>query len=88
MALKVAGALVNFLSMASAAIAAYLWYKSTTVRVLPGSRPGGTGNPDMIVDGCLFVESAKQQSAWNRRAAIAAAVAAFFQACGLLLQAI
>jgi len=88
MALKVAGAVASFLSMASAAVAAYLWYKSTTVKITPQSRPDGTGNPDMIVDGCLFVESAKQQSAWNKRAAIAATAAAFFQACGMLFQAI
>jgi ABC-type molybdenum transport system ATPase subunit/photorepair protein PhrA len=62
--------------------AAALWYKSATVKVL--DRPGGTGNPEIVVNGTLFISTAIEQSAWSRRAAFTAAAAAFFQACGMV----
>lgn len=74
----------NVASMTAAAVAAYLWFRSTNAKVLPHERPNGTGNPELLVDGILFVESAKLQSLWNKRASCAAAVSALFQAVGLL----
>ena len=73
--------IANAIAMASAIAAAALWYKSAVVKV--PLTPGGTGNPEMVVDGYAFVSTAKAQTLWSRRAAIAASVAALFQGVGL-----
>jgi hypothetical protein len=84
MNLKAWAVVANVASMTAAAVAAYLWFRSTKAKVLPEERPDGTGNPELTVDGILFVESTKLQSLWNKRAACAAALSALFQAVGLL----
>ncbi|UJB19191.1 MULTISPECIES: hypothetical protein [Lysobacter] len=75
----------NVLSCASAYLAAFLWFKSAVAKVPHVEGNGGTGNPEIIVDGYRFIESAKLQAIWNRRAALAAGFAAIFQGCSLLL---
>jgi hypothetical protein len=67
--------------MVFAAIAAWLWYKSTTVSVPP--EQGNVDGAELIVGGYAFVATAIRQNTWSRRAAAAAAIAAFFQAAGL-----
>ena len=71
----------NTLAMICAGAAAWLWHKSTTVRVAVDQ--GNMGGPEIIVDDCAFIATARQQTMWSRRAATAAALAAFFQALGL-----
>lgn len=73
--------IANSLAMVCAAIAAWLWYKSTTVLVPP--EQGNKDGVELIVGNRAFVATALRQSIWSRRAAAAAAVAAFFQALGL-----
>jgi ABC-type molybdenum transport system ATPase subunit/photorepair protein PhrA len=82
MSLHIFGITSNSLSALFALAAALLWYRSATVKVL--DHPGGTGNPEMVVNGTLFVSTALAQSTWSRRAAYMAAAAAFFQACGMV----
>jgi hypothetical protein len=67
--------------MVCAAVAAWLWYKSTTVSVSP--EQGNKDGVELIVGNHAFVATALQQTIWSRRAAAAAAVAALFQALGL-----
>lgn len=76
------GIACNGLAALFALAAAVLWYISATVKVL--DHPGGTGNPEIVVNGTLFISTAIKQSAWSRRAAYTAAAAAFFQACGMV----
>jgi hypothetical protein len=83
MSLQVASSISNALAALFALTAAALWYVSARVRV--PLKPGGTGNPEMVVDGFAFVATAKAQTVWSRRAAFAAAIAATFQALGLAL---
>jgi len=85
MSLQAASSISNALAALFALTAAALWYVSAKVRV--PLTPGGTGNPEMVVDGFAFVATAKVQTVWSRRAAFAAAVAAVFQALGLALVA-
>ena len=85
MSLRIASSISNAAAALFALIAAALWYISAKVRV--PLTPGGTGNPEMVVDGFAFVATAKAQTTWSRRAAFAAAVAAMFQAVGLALAA-
>lgn len=71
----------NVMAMLLAALAAWFWYKSAAVRV-----PANHGNkmgPEIIVEGHAFIATAMKQTSWSRRGAMAAAVAAFFQAVGL-----
>ena len=81
MSLHIFGIASNSLSALFALAAALLWHRSA-VKVL--DHPGGTGNPEMVVNGTLFVSTALAQSTWSRRAAYMAATAAFFQACGMV----
>lgn len=71
----------NAIAMVCAAAAAWLWYRSTTVMVPP--EQGNVDGAELIVGGHAFVATAIRQNTWSRRAAAAAAVAAFFQALGL-----
>jgi hypothetical protein len=48
--------IANATAMASAIVAAALWYKSAVVKV--PLTPGGTGNPELVVDGYAFVSTA------------------------------
>jgi hypothetical protein len=73
--------IANVVAMVSAIVAAALWYKSAVVKV--ALTPGGTGSPEILVDGYAFVSTAKAQTSWSRRAAVAASVAALFQGIGL-----
>lgn len=81
--LKIVAVSSNIIAALFALAAAALWYKSAKVRVALST--GGTGNPEMVVDGYAFVATTKEQAVWSRRAAVAAAIAAFFQAAGLIV---
>lgn len=81
MSLIIIATIANVIAMVSAIVAAALWYKSGVVKV--PMIPGGTGNPELLVDGYAFVSTAKAQTLWSRRAAIAASIAALFQGVGL-----
>lgn len=82
MTAKLVATVCNGIAVVAAYIAAWLWYKSTVVYV--DEVAGGTGNPEIIVDGRPFIATAREQAKWSKRAARAAAVAAFFQGCGLV----
>ena len=71
----------NVFAMLFAIVAAWLWYKSAIIRV-PISKGNKTG-PELDVGGYAFVATAQMQTTWSRRAAIAAAGAAFCQAVAL-----
>lgn len=81
MSFIVLATIANVVAMVSAFVAATFWYKSAVVKV--PMKPGGTGNPELLVDGYAFVSTAKAQTLWSRRAAIAASIAAMFQGVGL-----
>lgn len=84
MSFRVLSSISNALGALFALIAAALWYKSAMVRV--PLKPGSMGSADMVVDGSAFVATANTQTAWSRRAAFAAAVAATCQALGLAFE--
>ena len=84
MQFKTIGVTCNALSAVAAYIAAYLWFKSATAKVTKEEVAGGTGNPEIIVDDIPFIASARKQANLSKNAARAAAVAAFFQACGIV----
>ncbi|WP_414487112.1 hypothetical protein [Stenotrophomonas maltophilia] len=69
----------NIASASFAAFAALFWLISTVAEVkeMP---PGGTGNPEMLVNGKPLVATLLLQAKWNKRAATMAAIASIFQA--------
>ena len=71
----------NVVAMLLGMLAAWLWYKSAVVQVSIAN--GNKTGPEIDVDGFAFIATARQQALWNRRGAMAAAGAAFFQAIGL-----
>jgi hypothetical protein len=83
--------LFNTASAICALIAAALWYKSSVVKVPPIEIKDITGlYPYQIVktDGDKtweVLETAEAQTKWNKRAAMAACVAAVFQGVALLI---
>ncbi|MEA9833009.1 hypothetical protein [Xanthomonas campestris] len=74
----------NCLSFVFAAVAAFLWYRSTTAKVPHYDGDPGTGNPEIIVDGLKYIETSKLQVKWNRLAAGVSGAAALSQALGML----
>lgn len=78
----------NCLTFIFAAIAAYLWYRSTTARVIHREGDAGAGNPEIIVDGLRYIETSKLQTRWNRWAAGVSGIAALCQALGVLFTAL
>lgn len=78
-------ALCNWLAAAFAIVAAIFWFKSASARVPWPRPPGLSDGPDMVVDGLSFVGTATMQTRWNRRAAIAASIAAIFQGIAAVL---
>lgn len=84
--------IVDFLSALCAFLAAVLWFKSAKAyvdakKVEEESVKQGKGSPFQITceDGSDFIETAKLQTKWSRRASIAAGFAALFQAIGVFL---
>lgn len=80
--------LINFISAIAAFVAAGLWLKASTVTVkysnddTSGSFASvdkDTGEVDDVIN------TAIEQSKWNKYAAIAACIAALFQGIGLLI---
>ena len=74
----------NCSSFVFAAVAAFLWYRSTTAKVPHNEGDPGTGNPEIIVDGLKYIETSKLQVKWNKWAAGTSGVAALCQALGML----
>jgi hypothetical protein len=68
-------------------VAAVLWWQSTRVKVPCQTQipEHGFAEAQIVVDGADFFASAHRQATWNRRAAIAAAIAAAIQAIALML---
>jgi hypothetical protein len=71
---------MNVIVSAAALIAGLLWWKSATVKVL--HRPGLSA---MTIGDTDVIETARAQSRWSARAAIAATVAAGVQAIAVWL---
>ena len=72
---------LNGIAMVLAFLAAWFWYQSASVKV--PIEHGNKVGPEIHVDGYAFIATASKQALWSRRAAIAAAGAAFFQAVHL-----
>ena len=82
---------LNWLSAISALIAAYLWYRASTVTVPPLTAPATGGwQPAQIIVTSKGVDqdpflTAARSSKLNARAAMAAAIAALLQGVSTLL---
>jgi hypothetical protein len=81
MHLKSISVICNAISATAAIAAAALWFKSAAARVDARDRTTGV---EVIVSGYAFIATAQEQAKWNKLAASAAAVAAIFQACGMV----
>ena len=82
---SLANVVLNITSAIAAYIAAMLWYKSAVVKVPYKDEPGADGfsQAGIIVDGNDFIATAIASSTWSKRAAYAAALAAFLQATAM-----
>lgn len=78
----------NCIAALAAGIAALLWHRSATVKIgadpPPRHKDGGFA-AQIRVDDYDFIATAVEQTRWSRRAAVAAALAAAFQAVALVL---
>ncbi|WP_339136562.1 MAG: hypothetical protein WGN25_01610 [Candidatus Electrothrix sp. GW3-4] len=81
-------AILDILSAISAIIAAYLWFKSTLVKVQPSKEVNENGWQEATImsDGADVIETGRQQNLWNRYAALFASIAALAQGISLLIQ--
>lgn len=77
--------LLNAGSALFAGLAALLWLRSATSKAYPPANPVGVILTDMD-SGIEILETLKIQSVWNKRAAVAATMAAIFQAAVFTLQ--
>jgi hypothetical protein len=78
----------NWIAASVAIIAAFLWFRSATVRIPANPPPRdecGGFSAQITVDDSDFIATAVQQTKWNRWAAVAAAIAAACQAVALML---
>jgi hypothetical protein len=83
---------VNVISAIAAIVAAFLWYKASVVTIKPAAEvTDGSWQDFQITDEGSnnepydVIKTGKEQAKWNKYAAIAASVAAIFQAIGLLI---
>jgi hypothetical protein len=79
---------VNWIAALAGLIAAVLWFRSATVSIPanpPPSDEKGIFPAQITVSDADFIATAVHQTKWNKWAAVAAAIAAAFQAVGLML---
>ncbi len=82
---------LNIIAALCALIAAFLWYKSATVKVPHRGELDESGfNSAVLIinDNTDFIQTVVAQSTWSKRGAAAAALAALFQGTALLVQSI
>ena len=79
--------LLNWVAALAAVVAALLWFRSATVEVPTDDIPDENGmfGMQITVDGSDFIETARQQTRWNKWAAFAAGIAAGCQAVALMI---
>lgn len=82
---SLANVALNIGSALAAYVAAMLWYKSAALKVPYKEKPGidGYSQACIVVDGTDFIATAIESSKWSKRAAYAAALAAFLQATAM-----
>jgi hypothetical protein len=78
---------LNIISAIAAILAAFLWFKSTLVKIPPSENPGEDGLIDASItsEGSDVIATGKRQKLWNRYAALAASAAALAQGISLLI---
>jgi histone deacetylase complex regulatory component SIN3 len=79
---------LNWVAALVALIAALLWFRSATVKISvnpPDRDENGMFAAQIRVDDSDFIATAVQQTRWNKWAAVAAGIAATFQAVALML---
>ncbi len=79
-----------WMAAVGALIAGLLWIQSARVRVLASKTENekdaeGTFPARITVGGGDFIATVTEQARWNQKAAFAAALAAFFQAVGMMI---
>jgi hypothetical protein len=87
--MKTAKCFLTVAAAVSALVAAFLWYKSSDVRVKPARPDPNSWEDAQITVGegkeeSDFIATAQEQTRWSKRAALAACVSASFQAVALL----
>ncbi|MGA2801161.1 MAG: hypothetical protein ABSE97_02125 [Verrucomicrobiota bacterium] len=88
--MKTAKLLLAFAAAVFALVAAFLWYKSSVVRVKPAVTNSGefASARIMVSEGQKdsgFIATAREQTRWSKWAAVAACISAIFQEIALLL---
>ena len=88
--MKTAKSLLAFAAAVFALVAAFLWYKSSVVRVKPApTNPGGLASAKIVVSegqkDLDFIATTREQTRWSKWAAVAACVSAICQEIALLL---
>jgi hypothetical protein len=82
--------MLDWMAAIGALIAGLLWIQSARVKVLASQTENekgadGTFPARITVSGGDFIATAIEQARWNQKAAFAAALAAFFQAVGMMI---
>jgi hypothetical protein len=88
--MKIAKSLLAFTAAVFALVAAFLWYKSSVVRVKPAPMsPGESAGAKIVVSegqkDLDFVATVREQTRWSKWAAVAACISAICQEIALLL---
>jgi hypothetical protein len=77
--------ILNVVAGTAGIIAAILWITSTGVTVKENKESGWDQGATLTLDGADVIRTAKEQTRWSRKAAFAAAIAAFAQAAALFI---
>jgi hypothetical protein len=88
--MKTVKSLLTFAATVFALVAAFLWYKSSVVRVKPTlTNPGELASARIVVSedqkDLDFIATTRVQARWSKWAAVAACISAIFQEIALLL---